>query len=264
MKISGRQVNVRMSGEGDAVIWAHGLMSSIACEDSMGLLDWGNFPREKKLIRYDARGHGFSEATYKKKDYHWSNLASDMLEIADEVGVDQFVAGGQSMGCATSLYAGLLMPERIEKLVLMNPPTSWESRAAQSSLYSKMAPIGGLLGGNILAKLMEKKLDRLLPGWLIDCKGEQAQGILEGFKPLQRRTLHALLRGAAITDLPPRRILSKIQIPTLILGWTDDQTHPVEVAEELSEILSQSELVVAKGYKDFVEWPRLVREFVSQ
>jgi pimeloyl-ACP methyl ester carboxylesterase len=49
-------------------------------------------------------------------------------------------------------------------------------------------------------------------------------------------------RGAAITDLPSKKELSKLQIPTLILGWTDDQTHPVEVAEEISRILPQSEL----------------------
>ena len=65
MKINGRQVNVQISGEGDALIWSHGLMLSIVCEDSMGLLEWDDFPEDITLIRYDARGHGRSEATFK-------------------------------------------------------------------------------------------------------------------------------------------------------------------------------------------------------
>jgi pimeloyl-ACP methyl ester carboxylesterase len=264
MQINGRQVNVQISGAGDALIWSHGLMSSIVCEDCMGLFEWQDFPRQKRLIRYDARGHGRSEATFKRNDYLWRNLASDLISIADEVGVERFVAGGQSMGCATSLYAGLLRPERIEKLILVNPPTCWEARESQASFYKKMAMIGGVLGGKTLAKVMGNHLDRLLPGWLIEAKEEQVRAIFEGLKPLQRRTLYALFRGAAITNLPPKKELSKLQIPALILAWTDDPTHPVEVAEEMSRILPQSELVVAKGYDDFVQWPRLVREFACQ
>ena len=244
---------MQISGVGDALIWSHGLMSSIVCEDSMGLLEWHDFPRDKRLIRYDARGHGRSEATFKRNDYHWRNLASDLIAIADEFGGKRFIAGGQSMGCATSLYTGLLVPDRIEKLVLMNPPTCWEARASQAGLYNKMATIGGVLGGTILAKLMGNHLDRLLPGWLIDAKGEPIKGMLEGFKPLQRRTLYTLFRGAAITDLLSKKELSTLQIPTLILAWSEDQTHPVEVADELSRILPQSELVIAKGYDDFVQ-----------
>ncbi len=45
-------------------------------------------------------------------------------------GAQKFVAGGSSMGCATSIYAALLAPERMKALVLVIPPTAWETRAA--------------------------------------------------------------------------------------------------------------------------------------
>jgi len=264
MQIKDIYFNVRISGEGDPIIWSHGLMASIVSEDMLGLLEWDKFPQGKKLIRYDARGHGQTEPSFLKEDYHWQNLATDLIAIADSVGVEKFVSGGQSMGCATALYGGMIAPQRIEKLVLMNPPTCWERRTDQAALYNNMANIGGLLGGKILAKIMAKRLDRLLPGWLLEAKGEQMEGVLEGLKPLKRRTLFNLFKGAAITDLPAREEISSIEIPTLILGWTGDSTHPLETAFELHTLLPQSTLVVAEGYRDFEHWPQLVREFVSK
>ena len=187
-----------------------------------------------------------------------------MLGVADRLNIDTFVAGGQSMGCATALYAGLLAPQRIEKMVLMNPPTAWETRATQGEYYQKLAKIGGLLGGKLLAKIMSRKIERLLPGWLIDAKGESTSRVLEGLKPLKRKTLSNLFKGAALTDLPAREEIKSIDIPTLILGWTGDPSHPLETAVELDNLLPQSTLVVAEGYADFQQWPELVREFISK
>ena len=143
-----------------------------------------------------------TEPSYAPADYHWSNLAKDMAAVADGLGVENFIAGGQSMGCATALYAGLLAPQRIRGLVLVNPPTAWETRAAQGEFYRKMAKLGGLLGGKTLARVTGGNLDRLLPGWLLEAKGEKVAGVLEGLKPLKRKTLSSLFKGAAGTDLP--------------------------------------------------------------
>src|SRR5258708_5950146 len=115
-------------------------MSSMALEDSTPWsLQWDELAEVAKIVRYDARGHGLSEASYTPEDYQWSHLAEDMLALADQVGFERFVAGGQSMGCATTIYAALAAPERIKGLVLANPPTAWETRAAQAGLYDQMA-----------------------------------------------------------------------------------------------------------------------------
>ncbi len=263
MQINGLEFNVRVTGGGNAFLWGHGLMASIASEDRLDLFEWDKFPKDRKLIRYDARGHGKTEPSYSPADYHWRNLAKDMISIADELGVADFVAGGQSMGCATTLYAGLLAPRRARGLVLVNPPTAWETRAAQGEYYRKMAKVGGLLGGKILARVTEKNLDRLLPGWLLEAKGENVAGVLEGLKPLKRKTLSNLFIGAAETDFPSREEIKTLDLPALVLGWTGDPTHPIETAMELDKLLPQSTLVVAEGYSDFERWPQLIREFVS-
>src|SRR5579885_1383374 len=133
MKVNGVELNVKITGAENGIpfIWAHGLMASMAADDLVSWIKWDQLSDILRLVRYDARGHGQSEATANLPDYQWAALAQDMLALADQVGFTQFVAGGQSMGCATAIYAALAAPERIKGLVLMNVPTAWETRAAQ-------------------------------------------------------------------------------------------------------------------------------------
>jgi len=120
-------LNVRITGEGTPFIWAHGLMFSIEGEDKLGF-EWDSFPKNIKLVRYDARGHGKSEPSYKPEDYHWRNLGQDMLALADAIGAEKVISGGASMGCATTIYAALQAPERMKAMVLVCPSTIWETR----------------------------------------------------------------------------------------------------------------------------------------
>ncbi|MFL0799773.1 MAG: alpha/beta hydrolase [Agarilytica sp.] len=264
MKVNNLEFNIQDSGSGDALLWGHGLMASMASEDLLGMYGWDQFPAGQRLVRYDARGHGKTESSYFPEDYHWKNLSNDMLSIADELEIDRFIAGGQSMGCATSIYAGLLAPDRVKGMILMNPPTAWETRVAQGKLYRKFARMGGLLGGNILEKIIGRDMGRILPQWLLDEHTGNVHGALDGLKSLKRRTLLNLFKGAALTDLPSPVEIQAIDIPTLILGWVDDPSHPLETATELDRLLPQSALHIAKGYSDFERWPELIREFSAK
>ncbi len=264
MKVNNLEFNINVAGSGDALLWGHGLMASMASEDLVGMYEWDQFPDDRTLVRYDARGHGNTAPSFSPGDYHWKSLANDMLSIADALKIERFVAGGQSMGSATSLYAGLLAPERIKGMVLMNPPTAWETRAAQGKFYKKIARTGALLGGGTLAKIMAKDMGRILPQWLLDEYTGNVEEALVGMKSIKRRTLYNLFKGAALTDLPSRSDIQTIDIPTLILGWTGDQSHPIETSTELAKLLPQSELHIAERYGDFKRWPQLVREFVAR
>ena len=118
MKINGIHLHVRDEGGQAPFIWAHGLMGSIASEDHVNWFKWDKMLGCCRLIRYDARGHGKSEASQNPEDYLWSKLAYDMIALARLKRLDQFIAGGRSMGCATAIYAALEIPTMINKKVL--------------------------------------------------------------------------------------------------------------------------------------------------
>ena len=264
MKVGNLNLNVRIEGEGVPFVWGHGLTSNMKIEDTFDLFKWKEIPNTVRLVRYDARGHGQSEATYSPRDYIWSNLARDMISIADACNIDSFVAGGQSMGCATAIYAASLVPNRVKGLVLVNPPTAWESRAKQASLYRRNARLVRLLGTRVLASVIKRMPDRLMPGYIVESMADRMNVVVESIRASDRRALANVFEGAALCDFPPRDDIALIKMPTLILAWEGDKSHPVESAQALHTLIPQSELIVAKDMSDLVPWPSRIREFLQK
>ena len=264
MQIRGLDFNVEIKGDGETFVWGHGLSTSIESEEKLDWFDWASFPESVRLVRYDARGHGKSELSRKPEDYHWRNLGADMLALADALGADQFIAGGASMGCATTICAAIQAPQRMKGLVLVIPPTAWETRAAQASMYNRFAVIAALLGGKAMGKMIAGRFDKILPPWMVEKELEQLSGIKDGVAARKRTALYYIFKGAALTDLPPREEFEKIaHIPCQILAWEDDSTHPVSSAQEIHRLLPGSELFIAQGYEEFKTIPGHLREFVQ-
>lgn len=261
MKINNVDLNIKIQGDGPSFIWGHGLTANMALDDISGWFQWDSLANAARVIRYDARGHGKSEGSYDPKNYVWSNLAKDMVAIMDDLEIDAFVAGGQSMGCATSIYAALAAPKRVSTLVLVNPPTGWETRAEQAAIYDQLAGLVEAQGVAALVGLLKQR--PLLPGWLLEAQPEVGDGYLEAVSMLDAKVLPQILRGARLCDLPARDELRTLQMPTLILAWVNDATHPISTAEELDTLLPNSRLVIAEGMDDVSTWPRLMREFIT-
>ncbi len=260
MHVNGVRLNVKDVGEGVPLVWGHGLTLSMAFEDTVDWFRWSEFGSGARLVRYDARGHGASEATYVPRDYHWSHLAGDMVAVADGLGCESFLVGGQSMGCATSIYAALAAPERVRAVVLVNPPTAWETRAAKAAVFDEMAAKVEAQGSEVMEDMLRQK--PLWPDWMLRVRPEVNEANLRQVRAMPPRALAHVLRGARICDLPPREELSKITMPALILAWVDDKTHPMATAEELKARLPESRLIVAENPDEIARWPRIVMDFV--
>lgn len=264
MKINDLDLNVQSSGQGEAFLWSHGLLSSIEAEDALGWMGWTEFPTSVRLVRYDVRGHGKSAASDQPEDYHYRNLGQDMLAVADAVGTQRFIAGGGSMGCGSALWAALAAPERIKALVLMNPGTAWDTRARQAHLLRRGARIGSIFGGNAMANLLDRSMGKSLPAWMAAAEPEKIPVFSLGLRSLSRKALKTIFLGAASSDLPPKEVFPALaDIPVIIFGWDGDPTHPVSTAQELHRLLPRSKLFIARGYEDFKTIPARMRKFVA-
>ncbi len=264
MRVNGLELNVRIVGKGYPFIWGHGLMASMAMEDAMSLFEWDHLAEAERMVRYDARGHGRSEASANLDDYSWPNLGRDMLALADALEIERFIAGGQSMGSATALYAALAAPERVKALLLVNPPTAWETRAAQGAAYEQMADLVAQQGVAGLMEAMQGQAPS--PAWLWEWVAQSgaANNLGQVYASLDTTSLPLVLRGAAQTNLPPREDLRALTMPTLILAWTGDPGHPISTAETIAEQAPNSRLVIASNMDELRQWPGLIREFVQQ
>ncbi len=248
------------SGEGPDVIWGHGLTSSMESEDELGLLDWSSITTTHRVLRYDARGHGASGSSASAADYAWRALAEDQLALADELGIGSYVAGGASMGCATALNAAVIAPDRIRGLVLVIPPTAWETRAAQTGVYAVMAD---LVEAGDHETLLAGAAARPAPDPFADDArwNERFPDLLRAADP---RRLARIFRGAGTADLPTPDEIEALDVPTLILAWTGDPGHPVTTAARLQELIGGSELALATTMTGIGSWSDRVRRFLAQ
>ena len=250
----GSDLAYSIAGSGPIVVSAHGLTMSRAAVVAAGQSFAPLAQRGRTVVEFDARGHGRSTGRAVPADYSWPVLAGDLLALLDEVSPDAPVdAIGASMGCATILHAVVSAPERFRRLVLVIPPTAWETRAAIASGYEVQARMVEQTG---IDGLMEFSAGFPNPPAL------PADLVLR--PDISDELLPTIFRGAALSDLPPRAQLAGIAQPTLILAWAGDPGHPLSTSEDLLALLPDSELRIAESPEDVAGWVDLADEFLSR
>jgi len=75
-----------------------------------------------RVIVPDQRGYNTSSKPRGAASYTLSQLTSDVLAIADQLGQDRIFLAGHDWGAAVAWSAALLHPQRIAKLAILNVP----------------------------------------------------------------------------------------------------------------------------------------------
>lgn len=260
--VRGARIAHETAGGGRDLVWGHGLAQSRGLESALPLIEWGRVPA--RVTRYDARGHGESQTTPDPEGYSWRSLALDQLELASRLGISTYVAAGASMGCGTALHAAVAAPERVERLVLVLPPTAWETRAAQASVWGQLAQI--LRDGGIEGLIAAQRAAGVpIPDAIADPDGYLAAGEA-GMRTWDPRRLATVMLGAGRADLPPREEIAAFAAhatPTLILDWTGDPVHPTTTADELARLLPHAVRHTASTPDQLAAWTDRVAAFVA-
>jgi 3-oxoadipate enol-lactonase len=256
------ELAVRSQGKGIPFVWGHSLMGSMRVEDLAGLWDWGVVERYAEVVRYDARGHGNSDGSYDARDYCWDRMAADMLAVGTSfTAAGDFarcLLGGISMGAATALEAAVQQPEQVAGLVLVLPPTAWDTRPRQSAIYRRLARVSGLFGA------APYRLLGLLPiPMRDDGRSQLTLHTMRGLAAANPLHVQAALGGAARSDMPDPALLRHLRVPALILAWEDDAAHPVSTATELADTLPDVRDLVICQPDDIREWESSLAKFVK-
>ncbi len=256
VRIRDAELAVDRRGDGPLVLWGHGLMQSRANEDTRRLWTIADDVRGAgfEFVRYDARGHGESSGAPDPSVYQWSSLAEDALALHQELTGAPAVLGGASMGAATMLHAAVRNPQSARALVLVIPPTAWETRAGQRQVYENSASFVRAKGKARYVEAVQK-----LP--VIPILADHPA--LHPLPPdITEEFLPFVLEGAAASDLPPIEALRTLDVPTLILAWDTDPVHPVSTASTLHDTLPRSTLHIAQSVADTRAWGERTVEFL--
>ena len=246
--------------DGTPLVWGHGLSRSVAEDNEFPMIDWHRIRRTRRVVRFDARGHGESGPLATPDDGAWDRLALDEVGLIETLGLADVVLGGASMGTATALHAALNLGDRVRAMVLTIPPTAWDTRRDQAQLYEAMADMVDTGG---VETLIEASAAVPPPDPFVEVDNFRELRA-ESLRRADPQRLAAVFRGASHADLPDADAVATIAAPTLILAWSGDPGHPVSTAEALADLLPNATMQVASTLGELLAWTDAVEAFLAK
>jgi pimeloyl-ACP methyl ester carboxylesterase len=217
-------------GEGPRVfVFIPGLLLSAACNRQLAR---GIAARGHRVVVPELLGHGRSDAPRHATEYRLEYLADQVLALLDELGVDEAVVGGVSLGANVTLQLAVTHPERLRAAILEMPVLERGGVTAVSLFTPVLFLLRLLPTPSRLVMGTVRRLPRV--PW------DAANAFLDAASGDPRATA-ALLHGLQAGPLaPPGSERRRIAVPTLILGHPRDLLHPLDDATALLEELPSS------------------------
>jgi haloacetate dehalogenase len=131
ISVSRGTFNVRDRGNKDGlpVVMLHGWPESSYCWEGVA----AHLKPEIRVIAPDLRGLGDSERTMDVKAYQKVELAKDMIEVIDALGINEFFLVGHDWGGIVAQELALLVPDRVKKFVILNIPILTNVKGAEEA-----------------------------------------------------------------------------------------------------------------------------------
>lgn len=253
---SGVTVHLRDEGpRGDGalglpIVLLHGSNSDLHTWD-----EWAErLSQTRRVIRFDQVGHGLTGPD-PEENYSRANYAQDIGEVADALGLERFILGGNSMGGKHALAFAAAYPERVAGLILVDASGGPElalGTDAQAEAEEDSGNIGFAIaqmpGINRLAEQVTPR--SLIEQSLVETVADSAlvdDAIVDRYWELLRypgNRRATLLRFSAAYDPLTEAEIASITAPALILWGEEDRLIPVAAGRWLKQTLPNSELVV--------------------
>lgn len=180
--------------------------------------------RERRVVRYDARGHGASPVA--SAPFGVADLGRDVIDLLDGLGIARASFCGLSMGGLVGQWLGLHAPRRVDRLVLCNTGARIGTAAGWDARIEAVGRDG-------MASLADAAIGR----WFTPAFVAAAPGEVERL----RRTIAATSAAgyaaccAALRDADLTAEVSRIAAPTLVIAGSEDRATPPADGRFLAE-----------------------------
>jgi 3-oxoadipate enol-lactonase len=232
IKSNGVTFNCRIEGPDGApwVVLSHGLATDLSMWDETAAALASRY----RVLRYDARGHGGTEAV--PGDYSLDMLVADVAGLMDELKIETAHVCGLSMGGMVAQGLVLDHPRRIKSASVC------DSRHSTAPEFSKAwyTRIGEVRGGGI-----EAIVDSSVTRWSSAGLAERRPDIIARMKAMIRNTSPDGYCGCAVAlaHLDYGRRFGEIRTPMLFLTGSEDHGAPPEGTREMHRMVAGSRFV---------------------
>jgi 3-oxoadipate enol-lactonase len=257
IKANGIETNYRIDGAERApwLILSNSLATNLTMWDDQARA----FGRAFRVLRYDQRGHGASDAPAGR--YTFDLLIADALALMDALGISKAHFAGLSMGGATALGLAEQHPDRLDKVVVCD--TACQSTPASAQQWEERIAIAQKQG---MEALVEPTVGRWFPPELLQAKAPHIAKVREMIRTTPVNGFVGC--AAALADHDYASAAATVKRPVLFLVGEKDGVNPAAM-RKLNAALPRSRYVelAGAGHLSNLDQPqafnRAVEDFLS-
>jgi pimeloyl-ACP methyl ester carboxylesterase len=251
----GHRLDYSQHGSGDRpVVLLHGLLLSQRMHLPLArdLAERGN-----RVICLDLLGHGASDRPRDMWRYSMTFFGEQVIALLDELGLEQAVVMGTSLGANAPLEVASLAPERLRGMVIEMPVLD---NALLACALAFTPLLVSLTFGEPVMRLVQRAAQAIPEGrvpWF-------ANVVLDAIRQ-DPAPGAAILQGLFFGRIAPHRTERRtFEAPALVIGHRRDPVHPFSDAGMLADELPHGRLLEAESIVELRFSPdRLTNEIAA-
>lgn len=225
----GCRIHVEVEGPADAPVLM--LSNSLGTDLHMWDAQAAAFAAQFRLVRYDRRGHGQSDAP--KGPYSMERLGRDVLAVLDALDIKTINWLGLSMGGMVGQWLGANAPQRIDKLILSNTTCYYPDKEIWDGRIRTIRDKGlKSIVGPTMERWFSPGFRERAPKTIADMTAMFVATPLEGY----------IGCCEAIRDMDHRPLLPQIKAPTLVIAGRLDPATTIDDARFMQERIPGAQL----------------------
>jgi 3-oxoadipate enol-lactonase len=228
----GCRMAYRFDGPADRPVLV--LSNSIGTTLNMWDIQVQDLSKHFRILRYDTRGHGGSDAP--AGAYSIARLGRDVIELLDALNIGRVHFCGLSLGGMVGQWLGIHTPDRIDRLILCNT----------SSFLGPTEQWDGRIASVLEAEDMSETAEMFLGYWFPLRMLEPESPVAGTFRAMLLATDRQGLAGcyAAVRDMDMRRTVALIRSPTMVIAGQFDTVTLPSHSELIAATVSGSRSVI--------------------
>jgi 3-oxoadipate enol-lactonase len=257
VKANGISFNCQVDGP-EAAPWLI-LSNSLACNVSMWEPQAAALKDTFRILRYDQRGHGKTEAPAGR--YTFDVLIADVIGLMDALSIARAHFCGLSMGGATALGLAQRHADRFDRIVICDSPCA--STPATAQQWEERIAVAKEKG---IEALVESTLARWFPPETLSANPQHVGRVREMIRTTPVNGFIGC--AAALADHDFRSRVATVTHPVLFMVGEKDGTTPAAM-RQMHETLGGSKFVElpGAGHISNLDQPemctRALREFLA-
>jgi pimeloyl-ACP methyl ester carboxylesterase len=196
------------------------------------------------VVTLDLLGHGRSDRPDDPRVYSMTAFGEQVIALLDELGAEQAVIGGTSLGANVSLEVASFAPERVRGIIAEMPVLD---NALEAGILA-FAPLLFVSRFLPLSVRALRAVTRAVPRGVVPFWAGIVLDTLDQRPGPMAAAIHGIFFGRIA---PSSRLRQRIEAPALVIGHPHDPIHPAADAAMLADELADSTFVEARG---ILEW----------